>query len=81
MIFYSLTPASNAIHTALLRCLRGCFTEITFLQRDLERDRQANLNYSAICARTNSHSCQAVGGLTCAQLANSPPVTQAAPGS
>ena len=40
MIFYALAPAANAVHTSLLRCLRGCFTEIAFLQRDLARDRQ-----------------------------------------
>ena len=39
-IFYSLAPATNAVHTSLLRCLRGCFTEIAFLQHDLKRDRQ-----------------------------------------
>ena len=41
MIFYSLAPATHPVHTSLLRCLRGCFTEIAFLQRDLNRDRQA----------------------------------------
>ena len=41
MIFYSLTPAANAVHASLLRCLRGCFSEISFLQRDTKRDRQA----------------------------------------
>ena len=41
MIFYSLAPATNALHTALLRCLRGCFTGIQFLQADRERDRQS----------------------------------------
>jgi len=38
-IYYSLTPATDAVHTSLLRCLRGCFTEIAFLQRDIKRDR------------------------------------------
>ncbi len=43
MIFYALSPSTNAVHTSLLRCLRGCFTEISFLQRDLKRDRQSKL--------------------------------------
>ena len=38
MIFYSLAPSTNAVHASLLRCLRGCFTEIDFLQQDLTRD-------------------------------------------
>ena len=41
MIFYSLAPATNAVHASLLRCLRGCFSTISFLQRDTERDRQS----------------------------------------
>ena len=40
MIMYSLSPASDSVHASLLRCLRGCFTEIGFLQRDIKRDRQ-----------------------------------------
>ena len=40
-IYYSLAPAGNAVHTSLLRWLRGCFTEICFLQRDLKRDRRS----------------------------------------
>ena len=43
MIFYALAPATGAVHASLLRCLRGCFTEITFLQRDLKRDQQSKL--------------------------------------
>lgn len=41
MIFYALAPATNPVHRSLLRCLRGCFTDIAFLRRDLDRDRQA----------------------------------------
>jgi ArsR family transcriptional regulator len=37
MILYSLSPASNGVHASLLRCLRGCFQKIGFLQRDIER--------------------------------------------
>lgn len=40
-IYYALTPATNAVHASLLRCLRGCFSEIAILQQDLKRDRQA----------------------------------------
>jgi len=43
MIFYSLAPAMNAVHTSLLRCLRGCFTEIEFLQKDIARDQKGCL--------------------------------------
>ena len=39
MIMYSLTPAKNPVHAALLRCVRGCFREIEFLRRDIERSR------------------------------------------
>ena len=42
MIFYSLAPATDAVHRSLLRCLRGCFTEIDFLQQDIQRDRQGH---------------------------------------
>ena len=41
MIFYSLAPATNAVHTSLLRCLRGCFSDIDFLQQDIKRDRRS----------------------------------------
>jgi len=40
MIMYSLAPPRNPVHAALLRCVRGCFREISFLQRDIERSRQ-----------------------------------------
>jgi len=39
MIIYSLAEASNPVHAALLRCVRGCFREIGFLQRDIQRCR------------------------------------------
>ena len=37
-IIYSLAEPRNAVHTSLLRCLRGCFQQIDFLQRDRQRD-------------------------------------------
>jgi ArsR family transcriptional regulator, arsenate/arsenite/antimonite-responsive transcriptional repressor len=37
MIVYSLSEAKNPVHASLLRCVRGCFREIDFLQRDIER--------------------------------------------
>ena len=40
MIMYSLAAAKNPVHAALLRCVRGCFREIGFLQRDIERSRK-----------------------------------------
>jgi len=40
MILYSLSPASNGVHASLLRCLRGCFTKIGFLQRDIKRGKK-----------------------------------------
>jgi len=33
-IYYTLTLGTNAVHTSLLRCLRGCFSKVTILQRD-----------------------------------------------
>ena len=41
MIMYSLAEPRDAVHASLLRCLRGCFTKIGFLQRDIERDHQS----------------------------------------
>ncbi|MGD0017105.1 MAG: metalloregulator ArsR/SmtB family transcription factor [Verrucomicrobiia bacterium] len=40
MILYSLSPSRDGVHASLLRCLRGCFTEIGFLHRDIVRDRK-----------------------------------------
>jgi ArsR family transcriptional regulator len=40
MIMYSLAEPANAVHAALIRCVRGCFQEIGFLQRDIERDKK-----------------------------------------
>lgn len=37
---YSLAQPRNSVHASLLRCLRGCFTNIDFLQRDITRGRQ-----------------------------------------
>ena len=42
-IYYSLAPATNPVHTSLLRCLRGCFTDIGLLQDDIKRDRRNKL--------------------------------------
>ena len=33
-VYYTLAPGTNAVHTSLLRCLRGSFSEVTILQRD-----------------------------------------------
>jgi len=40
MIMYSLAEPANNVHAALLRCVRGCFREIEFLQRDTERGKK-----------------------------------------
>ena len=40
MIMYALAPPTNPVHAALLRCVRGCFREIDFLQRDRERGKK-----------------------------------------
>ncbi len=40
MIMYSLAEAKNPVHEALLCCVRGCFQEIDFLQRDIDRDKK-----------------------------------------
>ncbi len=37
MMMYSLAKPTNAIHATLLKCVRGCFQEIDFLQRDVAR--------------------------------------------
>lgn len=34
---YALTPARDAAHEALLRCLRGCFREVAVLKKDAAR--------------------------------------------
>lgn len=39
-ILYALAKPRNAVHEAMLRCVRGCFQEIEFLKRDIERDRK-----------------------------------------
>lgn len=38
-IMYSLAEAISPVHASLLRCVRGCFQEIDFLQRDIARGR------------------------------------------
>jgi ArsR family transcriptional regulator len=40
MILYSLAEPRDAVHASLLRCLRGCFTKINFLQRDIEQGKK-----------------------------------------
>ncbi len=37
MIVYSLAKENSPVHAALVRCVRGCFQEIDFLKRDIER--------------------------------------------
>ncbi len=37
---YGLVKPQNSVHASLLRCLRGCFSGIDFLQRDIERGRK-----------------------------------------
>ncbi len=49
MIFYALAPAANPVHASLLRCLRGCFTGIGFLQQDIRRDRRVAPIIPACC--------------------------------
>ena len=39
-VTYALAKPGNPVHAALLRCVRGCFQEIDFLQRDIERDKK-----------------------------------------
>jgi ArsR family transcriptional regulator, arsenate/arsenite/antimonite-responsive transcriptional repressor len=40
MIMYSLAKPKNVVHAALHRCVRGCFQEIEFLQRDIKRGKK-----------------------------------------
>ena len=58
MILYSLSPANNGVHASLLRCLRGCFTKIGFLQRDIMRDRQSKPMFwnNNICGTPARHN-------------------------
>jgi len=39
-VTYGLAKPGNAVHASLLRCLRGCFSNIDFLQRDITRGRK-----------------------------------------
>jgi ArsR family transcriptional regulator len=39
-IVYALAEPRDAVHAAMLRCVRGCFREIDFLKRDIERDKK-----------------------------------------
>jgi len=48
-IYYTLAPATHAVHASLLRYLRGCFTEIDFLQQDLKRARKAKPKNNTCC--------------------------------
>ncbi|MGA2220264.1 MAG: metalloregulator ArsR/SmtB family transcription factor [Verrucomicrobiia bacterium] len=41
MVMYSLAEPRDAVHAALLRCIRGCFREFDFLRRDMERGKKA----------------------------------------
>ena len=40
LIMYSLAEPKGAVHGALHRCIRGCFREIEFLQRDIARGKK-----------------------------------------
>jgi ArsR family transcriptional regulator len=40
MIMYSLAEPNGAVHAALIRCVNGCFQEIDFLKRDIERGKK-----------------------------------------
>ena len=48
MIMYSLAEAKTPVHAALLRCVRGCFQEISILKRDTVRSRKRK---PLICAQ------------------------------
>jgi ArsR family transcriptional regulator len=39
-ILYALAEPRHAAHAAMLRCVRGCFQEIDFLRRDIQRDKK-----------------------------------------
>jgi hypothetical protein len=49
MIMYSLAAPGNAVHAALLRCVRGCFQEISILKRDTARSRKTK---PLVCAQS-----------------------------
>jgi hypothetical protein len=40
MIMYTLSEPKTKLHESLLRCVRGCFCEIDFLKKDIERGRK-----------------------------------------
>jgi ArsR family transcriptional regulator len=46
-VIYALAPATDAVHTAVLRCLSGCFQEIATLQQD--KTRRAKLKSPRCC--------------------------------
>jgi ArsR family transcriptional regulator len=39
-VTYSLAEARESVHAALLHCVKNCFCDVEFLQRDLERARK-----------------------------------------
>ena len=39
-IIYSLAAPRDRVHAALLHCVKGCFQEIDFFKRDLQRARK-----------------------------------------
>lgn len=39
-IMYSLAEPRDAVHAAMLRCVRGCFQKIDFLKRDIQRGKK-----------------------------------------
>jgi ArsR family transcriptional regulator len=40
MIMYALAEPRSKLHETLLCCVRGCFGEIDFLKKDIERDKK-----------------------------------------
>jgi ArsR family transcriptional regulator len=40
-VIYSLAPARDTVHAAMLRCVKGCFCEIDFLKHDIKRASKA----------------------------------------
>lgn len=37
---YSLAKPRDSVHASLVRCIKGCFGDVDFLQRDIERGRK-----------------------------------------
>lgn len=41
LIMYSLATPRDAVHDALVQCVRGCLRELELLKQDLDRDRHS----------------------------------------